>query len=247
MKRFLFILICLGCGLAQAKPIQVVTEAFPPFQFENASGEVVGLNTQIVQLVLEHADLQAQISIMPWARAYQTTLDHPNTLLYALAFTPERAHLFHYIGKLHQLNLSLYKLRERTDIQLTNLEQAKRYRIGVVNQDLRMLYLQKRGFRQGYHFQVATDDYLNLKKLFAGRIELIPLDLMGVRYRSRVLGLDETKVEIALPLPELSAELYMAMSRKSDAALVNQLRDSFQHLNQSGLIDQLKNRYFAFK
>jgi len=91
-----FFLTASGLSFASdpaTAPIRVVTEKLPPYNI--AENEVVtGLSTEIVQAVMAGLGLNPKIETLPWARAYDLAQHSDNVLIYSMARTQEREHLF---------------------------------------------------------------------------------------------------------------------------------------------------------
>ena len=66
------VICCIISTTSFAEEITIVTENFPPFNYEEpTTGKIAGLGTEIVQAVLEEVSVQANIMLLPWARAYK--------------------------------------------------------------------------------------------------------------------------------------------------------------------------------
>src|SRR5690606_13549359 len=103
--------------------IQVVTEVSPPHQTLE-QGKVKGVSTELVQAILNEANIPAEIAIYPWARAYHIAVNQPDTLIYTMARTPEREHKFHWIGPVASYNFSFIAL-DNPPFELHTLEDAR--------------------------------------------------------------------------------------------------------------------------
>ncbi|BBQ54171.1 hypothetical protein WP2S18C03_32520 [Aeromonas veronii] len=88
----------LALGAAQAAPLNVMTEDYPPFNMQGEGGKIVGLSTEVVEELFKRAGVEYKITLMPWKRAYEDTLSTPNTALYSTTRTPERETLFKWVG-----------------------------------------------------------------------------------------------------------------------------------------------------
>ena len=175
MKIFIFSLLTLSIfwvANSNAQQIIGVTEDWPPYNYAD-NGIVKGIATEIVQATLAQADLEATIRVYPWARAYDMALNQENVLIYSIRRSSEREALFKWIGPIFYQNIYLVKLKNRTDIVLTSLEDAKRYRLGVMNQDSSHHFLLSQGFEKRVNLDTTPSETLNVKKLFTGRIDLL--------------------------------------------------------------------------
>lgn len=65
-----------------------------------------------------------------------------------------------------------FLLIDRNDIQITSLEDVKKYRIGTVINDVREQFLLSKGFKIGVQLQSSQRYSQGFKKLILGRIDL---------------------------------------------------------------------------
>jgi polar amino acid transport system substrate-binding protein len=221
-------------------PLLVVTEQFAPYNFE-AMGEARGISTRVVQAVLNHAGLEADIEFYPWPRAYRYAQTKPNTLIYSIARIPEREDLFEWIGAIAPYQTSLYKLRSREDIKIESLRDARKYRVGASQADVITTYLEGQGFEA---LEVARNDEIAIGMLAHDRIDVAALDEASLGYRSIEAGIDYSHLERVLPIEGLTGELYIAMSLKSNPDLVETLRASLRAIKEDGTYDRLVAGYF---
>ncbi len=135
-----------------ADEIRIVTEELPPYNMTQG-GRLTGMSTEVVQAVLKEVGVPASIQSMPWARAYDMAQQEKNVLIYLIARTPEREPLFKWVGEIMRIDYHFYKLRERKDIVVPDLQSAKNYSVGVLREDVRHQYLRSEpGFHQTGHF-----------------------------------------------------------------------------------------------
>jgi polar amino acid transport system substrate-binding protein len=241
MQKIIFSLLSLLiCWVANGNAQQIigVTEDWPPYNYAD-NGIVKGLATEIVQATLAQADSEATIHVYPWARAYNMALKQENVLIYSIRRSPEREALFKWIGPIFYQNIYLVRLKDRTDIVLTSLEDAKRYRLGVMNQDSSHHFLLRQGFEEGVNLDTASSETLNVKKLFAGRIDLLVQNNISLAIRMQELELPLSQVAKALPLYDKDQEFFMAFSKQTSDELVNRVRKAFAQLQAAGIIDAI--------
>lgn len=191
MFKFLLIILsvfCLFQSDAKAEPdltnLQVIASSYEPYSYlENgvAQGEAVNQAHKIFAELNYHPD----IKIYPWPRAYKTALNIPNTVIFSMARTPEREDLFHWIGEIVNYNVYLYKDKRRKDIQIDHLAQAAPYRIGGIDEDVRGLYLAKKGLKT-VHLTIASTAVM---MLLNQRIDLLPKDVGSMKHSLKKLHL----------------------------------------------------------
>ena len=84
--------------LASAYPLLILTENFPPFNFEDSAGVVAGQSTDIVQEIMRRTGQRGQIELLSWPDAYALATRGPNALLYSADRKPERDAFFKWAG-----------------------------------------------------------------------------------------------------------------------------------------------------
>ncbi|MFZ6724859.1 substrate-binding periplasmic protein [Undibacterium sp. MH2W] len=233
--------ICVLPMVTLATELTVVTENLPPLNYE-INGVVTGYATEVIQAVLKKANIQTTISLMPWARAYQTTLTQPNTLLYSTTRTPEREELFEWIGPISSRQIYLYKLKSRRDIQLKSIADSTQYKVGLVREMAATKeYLTVSGIAES-HVDFAPTSDSNVKKLLLGRTDLIVSQDWGAAFLMKSLQRDPAELQPVWLLDDKNS-YYFAMNKQSDPALIQKIRGAFNKVQQSGLLEKLRNKY----
>lgn len=243
--RILLPLILLLTPLWGASPsLTVVTEDLPPLNYQDGD-KISGIATEIVQATLQKAGLSAPPRVYPWARALSMTEQQENVLIYSIARIPEREQRFQWIGPLFPFSESLYKLKKRQDIQLTTLQEAKPYQIGVIRGYAVHEMLKREGYVDNVHLQLAKDQEQNLRKLFSGKTDLLvgsELDLRWRLQRHPELGRYED-LAYSLYLEKSYSHVYMAFGLKTRPEMVETVRHAFEQIQADGTLDQILGKY----
>lgn len=113
----LAISLAIAANLLQAQTLQVYTQSWPPYSYEK-DGKLTGYSTELLQAVLQEANIDANYKIMSWSRAFQLASEGANSLIYTTTRTSEREDDFEWIGPVATRKLWLFKLAERKDIQI---------------------------------------------------------------------------------------------------------------------------------
>lgn len=234
----LLAMMLLASPLA-GQDLKILGSEYPPFSYLK-DGRPTGLCTAIVRALLDDLDLQQEITIAPWARSYKTALEEPNVLLFTVARTAERESLFHWIGVIVSGETHLYGLRERSDIIINRLEQAKRYKIGVVRDDIRAGYLRKNGFTD---LDEVTGSEINARKLAMGWIDLWVEEENAAPFVFEKLGLNPREKLKKVYTLDLRLDGYLAFSRDSDPLLVARFRAALDRLKESGEYSRILATY----
>jgi polar amino acid transport system substrate-binding protein len=67
LRELLVILLCCSCLTAQAQPLRLVSEAWPPYIYEE-QGQLRGLDYEAAQIVLQRMGVEVEWQLMPWKR-----------------------------------------------------------------------------------------------------------------------------------------------------------------------------------
>ena len=146
MTKWYFVLLLIVSHHCAAK-LTVVTENFAPAQYLDANNNLVGDAADKVRLALDSAGIDYSISVSDWSMAYNIALRDPQTCIFSISRSPEREHNFIWFAKLAQFDTNFYSLKSK-GISLTNLEQAKQYRIAVLKDNYSHHYLLSKGFKE---------------------------------------------------------------------------------------------------
>ena len=227
--------LAVGTAAVPAQTIQGVTE-FSPYTYLR-DGHVAGPATEVVQATLREAGLpDHRVAPYPWARAYDMALKDANVLIFLIARTPAREKLFKWAGRFMTMEYHLYKLKERSDIVVNGLDDARRYSIGVMRDDVRHQYLRDKGFAR---LVVAGDGLDNFRRLLNGQVQLSPLAEIDAAVLCKEAGADCGRIERVHTLGELSTDLYMAYSLATADAVVQRTADAFERLRADGTVRRL--------
>lgn len=242
--KCLIIILVLATSLITtsfANDLKVATEEFPPLNYSE-NGKIKGISTEVVEAVLARAGITAGIEIYPWARCYRMVLEQPNVMAFSMGRTPEREDLFIWIGPIAPpIKTAFFKLKQRGDILLTSLVEAKKYKIGVVRDSGGHKVLLAEGFEDEANlFPVSTIEQ-NLKKLFSGRIDFLFYNNMTVLTKTKELGQPPSQLEEALVFGQF--ETYMALNKNTDKATVTKMRTAFEQIRSDGIIRDIEKKY----
>lgn len=221
-----------GLALTQLQPaVRVVLEISPPHQTWQ-HGEVGGLTTSLVRQLLAELQLSPVFEVYPWARAVKIAASTPNVLIYNIARTKERETQFDWIGPIAGYRLGFVRLKQRTDIKINKLEDARAFNIAVQRGDFATEWLVKQQFRPGRQLQIQPDIEASWRMLLLGKADLLVDDPVAIHAMLQKLGILATEVEFAWFIPELKQSTWLALNKNSAPALLTALRNSYQRLAQ---------------
>jgi polar amino acid transport system substrate-binding protein len=214
--------------------IKVVTEDWPPYNYALPNGQVGGLTTKIVRQVLDKSGLKYDIKIYPWARSYDMAVNQSHVLIYSIFRLKNREHQFKWICPLTKpIELYFFKLTDNSKVEITNLNDAKKYTVGVTRGDYPHHYLMNQGFTVGTHLQLSPSDSLNVKKLVNGRIDLVVEAELTMRTILSELGKPFSDVyPITKIIQGKSTQNCMAFGIKTPDNIVQRVQSALNSIQQ---------------
>ena len=226
------ILVVMTIGLASPSGAQIrlVTEIYPPFNFQDREGRVTGVSTDIVREMMHRSKIDYSISVLPWKRAYLQALSQRDTCVYSTAETAERRDKFLWVGPIISNDWVLFARKGRFNGPL-RLDDAMKYRIGGYPGDAITQFLQE----EGVAVDVTGKDESNLRKLMADRIDLWPSGLVIGEYRA---GQEGAEIEPVTTLKSVSVGL--ACNKGMDNGVIAILRDHLLAMSEDGTLIRIR-------
>jgi polar amino acid transport system substrate-binding protein len=232
-----------SAAAAEPRSVRVVTELLPPYNFEEG-GVVKGASTAVVRAVLEQAGLRYTLEVQPWARALDTVLHEPNTLIYSIARTEERERQLVWLGKICDRRLALFCSKERRDLLGHGLKDLPDATFAVIQGDASVDLLKKLGIQAGkLHLMRDARSPTAAAHVLEGRSDFFVSN--PLRFVEGVRG---TELEGRFQQHSLLWEgdgYYLAANTASDPTLVARVRDAFAALLAGGRVKTLFDRALA--
>nr|WP_321259415.1 transporter substrate-binding domain-containing protein [uncultured Pseudodesulfovibrio sp.] len=246
VRFFLFavILVLLQVTPALSESIKVVTEEWPPYN-QKVRGEVGGVVTEVVRATLDRAGFEYSIDIYPWARAYEMARTQKNVLVYSIFKLPSRESHFKWI-KVEGLSIDMYLFspKHRTDITITTLDEARKYRVGVTRETSTHHFLLSQGFKDGVNlFPVNCEQQNELKSSQnVGRIDLTTGDKLSLAHWLNQSGHSSDYWVPRVPL--FTEDFYMAFGNETSDEVVEGVRRAFLEIREEGQLDAIVDKYW---
>jgi polar amino acid transport system substrate-binding protein len=243
-KLKIFVLSIFGLFFAvsgRGENIQFVTENFPPFQVQETGTPLRGFAVELVSAMIIKAEIDAEIQVYPWARAYRLAQVRPNTFIFSIARSKEREGLFKWVGDYFTVRDGMFALTSRSDIVLNSINDARKYVTAVPRGDNAAVDLERLGFTDK-HLNYVTCQTQCIKMLQAGRVDLNMNNNLGFFTVTEKLGFDRSQFKVALVLSE--KYLGIAASRNTSDALVEKMRDALEEVQRDGTYARLTEKWF---
>jgi polar amino acid transport system substrate-binding protein len=241
---FLALLFCAGAARAELPPdykMILLTENFPPFNMavddKNFARDdsIDGISADIVREMFKRAGIGYTLTLrFPWDRIYRLTLEKPNYGLFSTSYTEERKPLFKWVGPIAKTRWVLMSA-PGSDIKVSSLQEAAKYRIGAYKNDAVSQYLESQGLAPIN----ALRDQENVKKLVRGQIDLwAATDPVG-----RYLAKQEDVTGLNTVLLFKEADQYLALNKDTPDEVVQRLQKALEAMRAEGVIEEMTNNY----
>lgn len=225
----------LGAGLANAQPgIHLTTEEYPPFNMSTVSGRITGYSVDVVKEMFRRADLEYDMEMLPWQRAYNLALDTEGYGVFSTTRTEARENLFQWVTPVAYNNW-VFLAKRSSNIRITSMEDAKQYRVGGYRGDAAALYLEGLGFK----LDLVSRDELNALKLDRDRIDLWATGhLLGPFYAKKheVPGLEPV-------MTFRETVMGIAFNKDMPKEIVDKLNETLTIMYSDGTIDKISHNY----
>jgi polar amino acid transport system substrate-binding protein len=202
------------------------------------NGQVVGSASDRVREMLTRVGVDFEITMLPWKRAYSAALTHPSTCVYSTTRTPEREHLFKWVGPTDEGDWVLMGLAGR-NYNLHTLEDARPLRIGTQFGDARNDFLRAHGFDT----DAAHTDTINPQKLLLGRIDLWAASMRRGTTALAAKGLADRIVPV---LVFNHIKVYLACNRAVPDALIERMNATLEAMAKDGTSRRIDHKYDSY-
>ncbi len=235
--------ICLLAAPAWAQTFLVLTEDLPPVHYEE-DGRVVGIATEVVEAIFRQAGLEPSIRIYPWKRAYQIALRTKDSFIFTINRTPEREHLFKWIGPILQKRTCLFRLRSRRDIRVRTLADVRKYTTAVILGYALTDRLLDEGFAENRELIVTHNKKSQIRVFLSGHADLITGNEYTLAWALRKEGYSMDMVEPVLVMTERG--YYLAANPSVDNSIIRRLQEASEEVARSGAIPGIIKKYMEF-
>jgi ABC-type amino acid transport substrate-binding protein len=144
-KLVLLTCLTLASPFALAQTIQLKTENYPPFNMSGEQDSIIGVSTEIVEELFKRAEIDYELELLPWQRAFSMALEEANTAVFSTTRTEERESKFKWVGPIAENNW-VFLAKASRSLSVSNLEEAKSLRVGGYQGDAIALFLADQGF-----------------------------------------------------------------------------------------------------
>lgn len=225
--------------------ITIVTENYPPYQFDTANGDISGVRTEFVRAVLEHSSLPYQLILLPWARAYKNTLEQENTCLFSIIYSKPREDKFIWVDSIGEVQGGFFTTQQRSkQLQLNDLSDLHNYTIAVPRDGIAQLILEGKGFSKHKELILVNDWQSAIDMVVKGRVDLMVTNELVISYQLEQLAKPKRALKKVFTIDEFqSNHHFLACNKNTRPEVIEALRHSIAALKQTDLQQQLRNKW----
>ena len=242
LKSAVFLLALCAASLS-AQSLRFVAEELPPFHFTNEHNQVDGALVDVLRAVLSQAGLKGEVELVPFARAYNITKNTENAFLLSLLKTPVRDDDFKWVGQSYKTRAFLVGLKNRADINLGSLDDAKAYNVGTIRGYYSETFLKQAGFKEKQNLSLSVKYEHMWQMLFKGRIDLVLTNYIALEREIASIGLNAGEIGRYIQVKNFPDELYIATGLKTRDKLVEQLRTALGQIKADGRYRQILDKW----
>lgn len=241
--RLMLCVLMLLLPHAQAEPADMTfyTEHLPPYSYVQ-DDRVIGINVELVEKLCQRLELSCSINLLPWRRAFSMAQLNPNSGVFSATLTEERAPLFQWVGPIASAEGYIFRLKGRTEINPSNLEEAKQFSVAIARGDMLEGYFKSHGFEYGDNMLDISSRIEAAPLFLAKRIDL----LVGSKRVIESWMLEHQELaDMAEPLfilPDIGVH-YLALNLSVPEELVHRLQKVLDEMREQGEIDALIQEY----
>ena len=224
--------------------LNIITEIYPPYNFKE-KGELKGISVDLMVLMLKKlnsSQTRNNIKLWPWARGYREVLEKKNACLFSTTRTRKREKHFKWVGPITSTTISIFARKEKK-IKFNSLQDIKKYRIGVVLDDIGEQLLVSAGIPLISLDRMGGVNVIlqSIKKLDRNRIEVFSYEENAVKWQMKANGINADNYEVVYTLKK--GELYYAFHKDAPDALLNKLQNALDELKNEGEYQKILNKY----
>lgn len=231
---------------AQKKIIFCTHLGFEPYVIKDQK-KLSGIDIDIVHELIERAHLDAEITLLPWARLLHSLQNGSCDAGFSLFDSDPRRHYVDYIfsAPIHVSNIVLFTRK------------GKEFRFEKISDIYNHTIAYNRGFRFSHELNMSIEnrfiphqEYDNLKSaismLLAGRIDAILENEVRVNYFLKSYGVEEKLSQLNVPFMPLEPA-FLVLSKKTQVsdptALKWKLEKILSQMSESGRLKEITEKY----
>ncbi len=231
--------LVVAAPAAEARRVIMATVPWAPFYDPGLEDD--GFISEISRAAFSAAGHEAELEFMPWARAMLEVRQGDRHVLMGAYYTEERAETYIASDRIYTTSVGLVALQGLGVDSYDELRDLSEYTIGygrgwaTTDEFDNAEYLDK---------EAADNNVLNVRKLYAGRIDMIAMNFDRFSKIAEDEGFDPDEAVFLEP-PLQSSGLYVMASRAIDdpETLIEEFNEGLKAIRENGRYDEIVERF----
>jgi len=234
----LTLLAALGTALStgvQAREITMCTLNWEPYYGSDLPRQ--GFFTELVRTAFERAGHTVKVEFMPWARAMLEVKQGDREVLLGAYYTEERAKTYRASESIYTDKVGLVARKDLGIDSFDSLRELTDYTIGL-----------GRGYAVSEEFDSADyldkepekSQVLNIRKFYAGRIDMIAGSFASIRYLAQQQDRDLSRMVFMEPaLKENTLHIMVSRAIPDSKELLADFHRGLEEIREDGTYDRI--------
>ncbi len=237
MKNSQLFILLISMSIVYAEGYQALTESLEPYNYSE-NDTLKGISVEIVEELFQRVDMELNIMMYPWARAYNTALYAEKTILFSTVRTPEREEQFNWVGPLYNDTIFFYQKRSNP-LVINTLDDARNVsRILAVRKFPEVTILQKNGFD---NMELTNSQKNSMLMLNEERADLMIVGSSVAQAIAEDIGIYYSTLQQGIALAEM--DLYIALSKDIPQEIVLLWQKTVDEIKADGTYDAIVTKY----
>lgn len=244
LKQTFVTLMLFFCSLiTHASQLRFVAEDLPPFHFFDSENKPTGALVEVVEALMNRTKLSGSIELLPFARSYDLALNKQNTFMFSLMKSADRDEHFQWVGQTYKSKAFLVGLRSRSDINISNLEEAKSYIVGTIRGYHSEQYLKEVGFSTQNNLHLSVNYKHMWSMLFERHIDFILTNFVAIDREMKSIGFNKKDIKTFVELHDFPGDLFIATGHNTSDKTVADLSDALKQIKADGTYKKIMDKW----
>jgi polar amino acid transport system substrate-binding protein len=242
-QTFVTLLLIFFSLQSHANQLRFVAEDLPPFHFFDADKRPTGALVEIIETLMLRTKLSGSIELIPFARSYDLALKEQNTFMFSLMKSADREDQFQWVGQIYKSKAFLVGLRNRLNIDISNLEEAKSLVVGTIRGYHAEKYLQEKGFSTQNNLHLSVNYKHMWSMLFTNRIDYILTNFIAIDREMKSIGFNKSDIKSYVELHDFPGDLFIATGLSTTNKTVVVLSAALQKIKDDGTYKKIMDKW----
>ncbi|MBF0441332.1 MAG: transporter substrate-binding domain-containing protein [Oligoflexales bacterium] len=221
--------------------ITFMTEQYPPFNYEE-QGKVQGMMVDILAEIFKKTNSRLtskDIQLLPWARAYKSLQETPNTCLFSIGRSEAREKLFKWVGPVIDIKQVLLTKKSKK-IKITEAKDLDKLQIGVIKDDYMDQHLTKLGIKKE-SIQKTSSSKANITKLVSDRLDGWAYGDLPALWELKAAGQKTTDFESAYVFE--TASVWFGFHKDTPQEVIDEIQKALDTIKSEGKAAAIIKKY----